>query len=93
MSVLVDGQAAGDGDGAFAQGGHFVFYPAGSEDGDTGYQMSEHAARIIMGDPSMASHFECTPELDAQPEHVEDAQDAPAKRRRGKAGSGDEGAT
>lgn len=61
--VAVDNVDLGDGDGGFLAGGLFYFAPAG-EDGDT-HQVSEHAAKVIMGDHGLAPHFECTPALKA----------------------------
>jgi hypothetical protein len=50
-----------DGDAGLTQGGSFVFEPAGTEGSVAG--MSEHAARVILGDPGMAPHFRCDPPL------------------------------
>lgn len=58
LKILVD-QPQGDGDAGLGLGGSFYFMPAGQE-GDT-YQVMEGTARTIMGDPSLAVHFECTP--------------------------------
>lgn len=59
MRVLVD-QPAGS-DGGFGQGGSFYFFPAGQEGDQVG--VGEHVARAIMGDASLAEHFECDPPL------------------------------
>jgi len=68
LQVQVDGP-----DGAFQQGGVYYFQPAG-QDNDQ-HQVSEHAARIIMGDPGLAQHFECDPALpDAVPEPAAEAE-------------------
>lgn len=54
--------AQGDGDEAGLNlGGSFMFEPAG-QDGDQA-QVSDHAAKVIMGDPGLAVHFECQPPL------------------------------
>lgn len=58
MRILVsqpDGKDAG-----LNLGGSFYFMPAG-QDGDT-YDVSDHAAAVIMGDPGLAPHFRCLPE-------------------------------
>lgn len=60
MRIAVD-QAQGDGDAGFQQGGVFYFEPAG-QDGDT-HQVSEAAARAVMGDAGLAGQFTCLPAL------------------------------
>jgi hypothetical protein len=60
MRVIVD-HPQGDGDAGMMVGGLFEFAPAG-EDGDR-HQANEHAARVIMSDPGLSEHFECTPPL------------------------------
>jgi len=67
-------------DAGLTAGGSWFFMPAG-EDGDT-HDVGEHAARVVMGDASLAVHFECTPALDPVPV----AADEPAKDQ---AGQGD----
>jgi hypothetical protein len=67
LRVVID-RPQGDGDAGLAAEGVFYFFPAGSEDGETEHGMSEFAARVIMGDPGLAPHFECSPELDAPAE-------------------------
>lgn len=52
-----------DADAGLTIGGSFYFAPAG-EDGDRA-GMSEHAARVILGDPGLAPHFRCEPPLPA----------------------------
>lgn len=75
--ISVDRKEDGDADGGFLAGGSFLFFPAGQE-GDT-HQCSEYAARVIMGDPGLAEHFECQPPLtDLAPQK---AAAAPAARR------------
>jgi hypothetical protein len=54
-----DGDTAG-----LAAAGTFYFAPAGS-DGDTVVNMTEHQARAIMGDVTLAEHFHCDPPLPA----------------------------
>lgn len=60
LKILVD-HAQGDGDAGFLAGGSFFFEPAGKE-GDR-HQVNGHAAQVIMGDPGLAVHFDCTPPL------------------------------
>src|SRR5690349_10850066 len=91
LRVLVDHQTD-PADGGFLGGGSFFFAPAG-QDGDR-HNATGHAARVIMGDPGLAVHFECTPPVDApavapaaapEPataEPVEPAQKQPAGRKR-----------
>lgn len=50
-----------DGDAGLTRGGSFVFEPAGTDGAVAG--VSEHAARVIMGDPGLAPHFRCEPPL------------------------------
>ncbi len=69
IKIMIDSPA--DGDGGFAAGGNYAFWPAGSTEGPDTFAVSEHAARIIMGDPWMAQHFKCTPDL---PGAVKDAK-------------------
>lgn len=57
---IVVAQADGD-EAGLNVGGTFFFEPAG-KDGDQ-HQVSEHAAKVIMGDPGLAVHFECQPPL------------------------------
>jgi len=59
---VVVAQADGD-EAGLNLGGSFMFEPAG-QDGDQA-QVSEHAAKVIMGDPGLAVHFECQPPLQA----------------------------
>ena len=61
IRVAVDQPDPDGTDGGFQQGGVFNFAPKG-QDGDT-HQVSEHAAKAIMWDPTLADHFECTPHL------------------------------
>lgn len=81
LSIMVDAPPAqADGDGGFAMGGHYLFYPAGSEDGETSFQVPEHAARIIMGDPGLAPHFECSPPLESKSDRAADEPKPVARR-------------
>lgn len=52
-----------DADAGLTMGGSFYFAPAGEEGDRAG--MSEHAARVILGDPGLAPHFRCEPPLPA----------------------------
>jgi len=102
IRILVDAPQ-GDGDLGMTLGGSFYFFPAGSEEGSDRYQVSRHAVEVIMGDPGLAKHFECTPpwppaaeapaeaaaETDEQPATAEEPpQAAPRARRRRKAAEG-----
>lgn len=84
LKVAVDQKAADDPDAGLGVGGIYYFSPAG-EDGDT-HQVSEHAARAIMGDPGLQVHFTCTPALDrpepAAADLVEPAAAEPARTPR-----------
>lgn len=82
MAIRIN-QPQDDGDAGLSQGGSFYFMPAG-QDGDT-HAVSEFAARIIMGDPGLSKHFECTPPVAppvASPAGQDDQGDE-RKRRRG----------
>jgi|WetSurMetagenome_2_1015567.scaffolds.fasta_scaffold594596_2 hypothetical protein len=81
ISVIVQ-QDHGDGDAGLAAGGHFLFYPAGSQDGPAEYQVGEPVARAVMDDPGLAGHFECSPALGGSPA-------APGRARRGAANTQD----
>lgn len=59
IEIMVDQPQ--DGDGGFTGGGHFRFYPAGSDEGPDTAQVSDLAAKAIMDDPEVAKHFSCTP--------------------------------
>jgi hypothetical protein len=59
MRISVDQPDGGD--GGFQEAGVFYFAPKG-QDGDQ-HQVSEHAAQVIMWDPTLAEHFECQPPL------------------------------
>jgi hypothetical protein len=58
-------------------GGLFYFASAGDE-GDT-HQVSDHAAKVIMGDPGQALHFICTPPIEtAKPAQAAKKASGPA---------------
>lgn len=61
LRVLIDDPPADGKEAGLAAGGSFHFEPAGQE-GDTA-QVSEYGARSVMGDPGLAKHFTCIPEL------------------------------
>ncbi len=61
IRVAVDAPPPDGEDGGFQQGGVFVFEPKG-KDGDT-HQLGLHAAQAIMYDPTLADHFEATPDV------------------------------
>lgn len=63
IKILVDEQVAGDTDAGLAVGGSFEFWPPGSDEGESQFQVGDHAARQIMGDPELAKHFDCSPPL------------------------------
>lgn len=94
MRIQVDQPT--EGDGGFGQGGVYYFEPSG-QDGDT-HQVSEVAAKAIMGDPGLVQHFECSPALPKpepeaaqpaaapEPEAEPDSATAGKGRRRGAGG-------
>lgn len=58
LRITVDGP-----DGMLS--GTTLYFPPAGQDGDT--QIVEEAvARVLMGDPGLAVHFECDPALDGQ---------------------------
>jgi hypothetical protein len=59
LRILVDEPAPDSPDAGFTAGGSFLFEPAG-QDGDTA-GVSDHTAAVIMGDTSLAAHFDCSP--------------------------------
>ena len=70
------------GDAGLGAGGSFGFYPVGSPDGESGFMLSEYAAKAIMSDPGIAPHFTVDPELPS--DRATSAQDAKRVRAKGK---------
>lgn len=77
LRIAVD-HPQGDGQGGFGMGGTFDIASAG-QDGDT-VQMSDFAARVIMGDPGQAFHFICTPPIEPAAAPVSTKKDKPATK-------------
>lgn len=57
-------EATGEADDAgLARGGSYLFFPDGSEEGDSQIQVGAHAAKVIMASGLAAQHFVCDPPL------------------------------